>query len=57
MTLEGPPPSDDGHNAPRPVWRYLADAAKPAIYGRSWVPCLRLMMLLAVLAVIVLGRH
>jgi hypothetical protein len=44
-------PSPDGVSP----WRDLAEFARPAIYGRSYVPWLRLTLTLAVLAVVIVA--
>lgn len=35
----------------------LAELARPAIYGRRWTPWLRLMLLLAVVAVVLIAAR
>jgi hypothetical protein len=36
-------------------WGDLARATAPALYGRSWVPWLRLVLLVAVVAVVLIA--
>jgi hypothetical protein len=49
-------PDDDEPQRLSPV-NNLADLARPAIYGRSWMPWLRLVLLLAVVAVVLIAAR
>jgi hypothetical protein len=50
-------PIDDGLNEPpelhRSVWLALIAAATPTLYTRSWIPWLRLVLLVAILWIVV----
>lgn len=46
------PQQDDASPAPPPDWTRVVAWALPAFYGRSWVPWLRLTVILAVVATI-----
>jgi hypothetical protein len=52
-TLE---PDDDESQGLSPV-NNLADLARPAIYGQSWMPWLRLVLLLAVVAAVLIAAR
>jgi hypothetical protein len=49
-------PDDDDPQGLSPV-NSLADFARPAIYGRSWWPWVRLVLLLAVVAVVLIAAR
>jgi hypothetical protein len=48
---------DEGEPQRLPLVYVLADLARPAIYGRSWMPWLRLVLLLAVVAVVLIAAR
>ncbi|ALG11896.1 hypothetical protein [Kibdelosporangium phytohabitans] len=48
---------NEEEDPPQSLAAELIRASAPAIYGRSWVPYVRLLILLVVLAVVVIGAR
>jgi hypothetical protein len=49
------PQQDDSSPSHHTEWGELADLVRPAVYGDSWRPAVRIAMILAVLAVVVVA--
>jgi hypothetical protein len=43
---------DDTSPSPVAEWGQVADLLRPAFYGKSWTPAVRIAMILAVLAIV-----